>query len=151
MFYDILWTFLISFSPFGEARAGIPYGVSQELPLLLVFIIGLAGNLIVFPILYKAIEVANKHLWKHKTYKKSAIFLALRARTKTKNVIKKYGVWGLMVFVMIPLPITGAYIGTIAAFIFRINYQKAFLAVSIGITLSSIIVTILWPLLVSIF
>jgi uncharacterized membrane protein len=56
-----------------------------------------------------------------------------------------------MVFVMIPLPITGAYIGTIAAFIFRINYQKSFLAVSIGITLSSIIVTILWPLLVSIF
>ena len=90
MFYDILWTFLISFSPFGEARVGIPYGVARELPLLLVFIIGLAGNLLVFPILYKAIEVANKHLWKHKTYKKSAIFLALRARTKTKNVIKKY-------------------------------------------------------------
>mgnify|MGYP000373702696 FL=1 len=151
MFYDILWTFLISFSPFGEARVGIPYGVEHELPLLLVFIIGLAGNLLVFPILYKAIEVANKYLWKHKTYKKGALFLALRARTKTKNVIKKYGVWGLMVFVMIPLPITGAYIGTIAAFIFRINYQKAFLAVSIGITLSSIIVTILWPLLVSIF
>lgn len=151
MFYDILWTFLISFSPFGEAKAGIPYGVSQELPLLLVFIIGLAGNLLIFPIFYKAIESSNKHLWKHKAYKKSAIFLALRARTKTKNVLKKYGAWGLMVFVMIPLPVTGAYIGTIAAFIFRINYQKAFLAVSIGITLSSIIMTILWPFLVSIF
>ena len=151
MFYDILWTFLISLSPFGEARVGIPYGVAKELPLLLVFIIGLAGNLLVFPLLYKGIELANKNLWKNKMYKKSAIFLALRARRKTKNVIKKYGVWGLMVFVMIPLPVTGAYIGTIAAFIFRINYQKAFLAVSIGITLSSIIVTILWPILVSIF
>ena len=151
MFYDILWTFLISFSPFGEARVGIPYGVAHELPLPLVFIIGLAGNLLVFPILYKAIELANKHLWKNPLYKRAALFLALRARTKTQDVIKKYGVWGLMVFVMIPLPVTGAYIGTIAAFIFGISYKKAFLAVSIGITLSSIIVTILWPLIVSIF
>ena len=149
MFYDILWTFLISLSPFGEARVGIPYGVAQELPLLLVFIIGLSGNLL--DNVDKAIEIANKYLWKHKTYKKGALYLALRARTKTQNVIKKYGVWGLMVFVMIPLPVTGAYIGTIAAFIFRINYQKSYIAVSIGITLSSIMVTILWPLLVSIF
>jgi len=151
MFYDILWTFLISFSPFGEARAGIPYGELNGLPIMLVFLVGLVANLLVFPIFYKAIELANKHLWKHKTYKKGALYLALRARTKTQNVIKKYGVWGLMVFVMIPLPVTGAYIGTIAAFIFRINYQKSYIAVSIGITLSSIMVTILWPLLVSIF
>jgi uncharacterized membrane protein len=45
-----------------------------------------------------------------------------------------------MIFVMIPLPVTGAYIGTIAAFIFGISYQKSLLAVSIGITLSSIMV-----------
>jgi len=140
MFYDILWTFLISFSPFGEARAGIPYGELNGIPIILTFIIGLSGNLLVFPVFYKVIEIANKHLWKHKTYKKGALYLALRARTKTQNVIKKYGVWGLMVFVMIPLPITGAYIGTIAAFIFRINYQKSIIAVSIGITLSSIMV-----------
>jgi uncharacterized membrane protein len=140
MFYDILWTFLISISPFGEARAGIPYGELNGIPIIWTFVIGLAGNLLVFPLLYKGIEVANKHLWKHKTYKKSAIFLALRARTKTKNVIQKYGVWGLMIFVMIPLPVTGAYIGTIAAFIFRIDYKKSFLAVSIGITLSSLMV-----------
>ena len=69
-----------------------------------------------------------------------AIYLALRARSKTQKVIKKYGVWGLMIFVMIPLPVTGAYIGTIAAFIFGISYQKSLLAVSIGITLSSIMV-----------
>ena len=142
MFYDILWTFLISFSPFGEARAGIPYGELNGIPIILTFIIGLSGNLLVFPIFYKVIEIANKHLWKYKTYKKGALYLALRARTKTQNVIKKYGVWGLMVFVMIPLPVTGAYIGTIAAFIFRINYHKSIIAVSIGITLSSIMVAV---------
>ena len=140
MLQDILFTFLISFSPFGEARAGIPYGELNGLPIMLVFIVGLVANLLVFPIFYKAIELANKHLWKNPLYKKTALYLALRARIKTKVVIKKYGVWGLMIFVMIPLPVTGAYIGTIAAFIFGISYQKSLIAISSGITISSIMV-----------
>jgi len=141
MFQDVLFTFLISFSPFGEARAGIPYGELNGLPIMLVFIVGLVANLLVFPIFYKAIELANKHLWKKPLYKKTALYLALRARAKTQEVIKKYGDWGLMIFVMIPLPVTGAYIGTIAAFIFGISYQKSLIAISSGITISSIMVT----------
>ena len=141
MFQDILFTFLISFSPFGEARAGIPYGEIVGLPILLVFIIGLTANLLVFPIFYRTIEFSNKHFFKNKYYKKSAIYLSSRARTKTKTIIKKYGVWGLMVFVMIPLPVTGAYIGTIAAYIFGISYRKSLIAISSGITISSIMVT----------
>ena len=142
MFQDILFTFLISFSPFGEARAGIPYGELVGLPILLVFIIGLTANLLVFPVFYKAIELANKHLWKNPLYKRTAVYLSSRARTKTKTIIKKYGVWGLMVFVMIPLPVTGAYIGTIAAYIFGISYKKSLIAISSGITISSTMVAL---------
>ena len=141
MFQDILFTFLISFSPFGEARAGIPYGELVGLPILWVFVIGLTANLLVFPVFYKVIELANKNLWKNPLYKRTAIYLSSRARTKTKTVIKKYGVWGLMVFVMIPLPVTGAYIGTIASYIFGISYRKSLIAISSGITISSIMVT----------
>ena len=142
MFQDILFTFLISFSPFGEARAGIPYGELVGLPILLVFTIGLTANLLVFPVFYKVIELANKHLWKNPLYKRTAIYLSSRARMKTKTIIKKYGVWGLMVFVMIPLPVTGAYIGTIAAYIFGISYKKSLIAISSGITISSTIVAL---------
>jgi uncharacterized membrane protein len=141
MLQDILFTFLISFSPFGEARAGIPYGELVGLPILWVFVIGLTANLLVFPVFYKVIELANKNLWKNPLYKRTAIYLSSRARTKTKTIIKKYGVWGLMVFVMIPLPVTGAYIGTIAAYIFGISYRKSLIAISSGITISSIMVT----------
>ena len=142
MFQDVLFTFLISFSPFGEARAGIPYGELNGLPIMLVFIVGLVANLLVFPIFYKAIELANKHLWKNPLYKRTALYLSSRARTKTKTIIKKYGVWGLMVFVMIPLPVTGAYIGTIAAYIFGISYQRSLIAISSGITISSTMVAL---------
>ena len=141
MFQDILFTFLISFSPFGEARAGIPYGELVGLPIIWVFVIGLTANLLVFPVFYKVIELANKNLWKNPLYKRTAIYLSSRARTKTKTIIKKYGVWGLMVFVMIPLPVTGAYIGTIASYIFGISYRKSLIAISSGITISSIMVT----------
>ncbi len=141
MFQDILFTFLISFSPFGEARAGIPYGELVGLPILWVFVIGLTANLLVFPVFYKVIELANKNLWKNPLYKRTAIYLSSRARNKTKTIIKKYGVWGLMVFVMIPLPVTGAYIGTIASYIFGISYRKSLIAISSGITISSIMVT----------
>lgn len=141
MFQDILFTFLISFSPFGEARAGIPYGELVGLPILWVFVIGLTANLLVFPVFYKVIELANKNLWKNPLYKRTATYLSSRARTKTKTIIKKYGVWGLMVFVMIPLPVTGAYIGTIASYIFGISYRKSLIAISSGITISSIMVT----------
>ena len=141
MFPDILFTFLISLSPFGEARAGIPYGELNDLPILLVFVIGLAANLLIFPLFYRAIEFSKKYFSKNELYKKSVIYLSSRAKSRTKTMIKKYGVWGLMVFVMIPLPITGAYTGTIAAYLFRISYKKSLIAISIGVTISSIMVT----------
>ncbi len=141
MFKDIFFTFLISISPFGEARAGIPYGELSGLPILLVFIVGLTANLLVFPFFYRLIEFCNKRFLRNTYYRKGALYLSTRARTKTKKFLKKYGVWGLMVFVMIPLPVTGAYIGTIAAYIFGISYRKSLIAISIGILISSIMVT----------
>ena len=141
MFPDILFTFLISLSPFGEARAGIPYGELNGLPIFLVFVIGLVANLLIFPLFYRAIEFSKKYFSKNRFYRKSVIYLSLKAKSRTKNMIKKYGVWGLIVFVMIPLPVTGAYTGTIAAYIFGISYKKSLIAISIGVTISSIMVT----------
>ena len=125
MLKDIIFTFLISFSPFGEARVGIPYGIEHtDLTLIWVFIIALSANLLVFPLFYRVIEFFNNHFLKSKWYRKAAIYLSLRARRKTGAVVQKYGAIGLMIFVMIPLPFTGAYIGTIAAYIFKIKYKR---------------------------
>ena len=137
MYKDILDLFLISISPFGEAKVGIPIAIAiGNLTTTTILLVGVLGNLLVFPLFYKCIETSNKHLLKNKLYKKSAIKLSLRARGKTKNVIGKYGSWGLMIFVMIPLPFTGAYIGTIASYIFGMNYRKSFFAISCGIIIS---------------
>lgn len=152
MLKDIIFTFLISFSPFGEARVGIPYGIEHtDLTLIWVFIIALSANLLVFPLFYRVIEFFNNHFLKSKWYKKAAIYLSLRARRKTGAVVQKYGAIGLLIFVMIPLPFTGAYIGTIAAYIFKIEYKKALLAINIGVFFALTFIILVWPLISSFF
>ncbi|MCB9360851.1 MAG: small multi-drug export protein [Flavobacteriales bacterium] len=140
MLAEFITTFLISVSPLGEARVGIPYGVMNDIPVGWAFLVGWLANLLVFPIFFYGIRFSNKTLWKSRVYKKSAVYLSKRAKRKTKNSIDKYGLWGLMVFVMIPLPITGAYIGTLAAYILGMDYKKSFFAVTVGVTISSVII-----------
>ena len=138
---DLLYTFLISISPLGEARVGIPYGALKGIPIGYAFLVGWIANLLVFPVFYKVIQFSNSELWKNRWYKKFALFLSKRAKSKTQNSIKKYGLWGLMVFVMIPLPITGSYMGTLAAYILGIDYKKSLIAANIGVTISCIIIS----------
>jgi|TARA_B110000305_G_C19116731_1_gene482393 uncharacterized membrane protein len=152
MLLDILRLFLWSMSPLGEAKIAIPHAIeTSEIQIFWIFIIGLTGNLLVFPFFHKLIEFSNKHFKNNPLYIKMVRYFSKRAKTKTKDIIQKYGVWGLMIFVMIPIPVTGAYIGTIAAYVFRISYRKSLTAISCGIVLSSIIVIFGWPLFISLF
>lgn len=142
MIYDIVYTFLISISPFGEARAGIPYGVLNGLNPVIAFLVGLAGNLLIFPLFMFLIDAFNARLWRFKFYRKQNIKLIRRAKKGVGAQIQKYGFWGLMIFVMIPLPTTGAYMGTIAAYIFKLPRKEALLATSIGVVISCLIMAI---------
>lgn len=137
---DYFYTFLISISPLGEARVGIPYGVIRDIPVVYAFLIGWIANLFVYPLFHYILDFSNKNLWRSKLYKKFAVFLSRRAKKNTGKNIQKYGVWGLMVFVMIPLPVTGSYVGTLASYILGMDYKKSFIAVNVGVTISSIII-----------
>ena len=142
MFNILLFTFLLSISPLGEARVGIPYAILNDVPFAWAFIVGLIANLLIFPLLMLLIDTFNARFWPNRHYKKGVVRLSRIAKKRTGYSIEKYGFWGLMIFVMIPLPGTGAYVGTIAAAIFKINRQKAFWAVSLGVIISCIIMAI---------
>nr|WP_246849154.1 small multi-drug export protein [Aquimarina sp. U1-2] len=132
----MLW----SISPFGEAKVGIPYGMFNGVNIYLVFVVCFLANLMVFPIMIFFLEKINTYLLRWHFYKKSALFVARRAKVGSGDKIRKYGFWGLLLFVMIPLPGTGVYAGSIAAYLFGIKRRKAFAANCIGIFLSSVIV-----------
>lgn len=66
--------------------------------------------------------------------------MARRTKKGSGQKIRKYGFWGILIFVMIPLPGTGVYAGSIASYLFNIDKTKAFFANAVGIYLSSVII-----------
>lgn len=139
---DLLIAILWSISPLGEAKVGIPYALLNDVNIYLAFIFCFLANVLVFPIMIFFLNVINRYFFKWYYYKKAAIFVARRAKVGAGKNVKKYGFWGLMIFVMIPLPGTGVYAGTIAAYLFGMDRKKAFLANTIGIFFSCVIVWI---------
>lgn len=142
MLTDIFFTVLFSISPFGESRVGIPYGILNGLSPYLAFICGLAANILVYPILLGLVNTLDRKMWRFRLYKQQTVKLSRRAKRLTGSTIEKYGFWGLMIFVMIPLPVTGAYMGAIAAILFKFPPKQAFYSISLGLLISCTIVTI---------
>ncbi len=140
MIIDYIIAFLWSISPFGEAKVGIPFGLLKGLDKYLVFIVCLTANILVFPLMFFFLEKINKYLLRMHFYKKWALYVARKAKVGSGDKIKKYGFWGLIFFVMLPVPGTGVYAGSIASYLFKMEKKKAFVANTIGIFISSVIV-----------
>ena len=68
--------------------------------------------------------------------------LSIRIRRKLHKKVEKYGYFGLTLFVAVPLPITGAWTGTLGAWFFGMDKLKSTLAILLGVLIAGIIVTI---------
>lgn len=143
LLYDILIAMLWSISPFGEAKVGIPYGITKGANIYLVFVACFVANVFVFPLMFFFLDHVNRYLLQLRFYKKSALYVARKAKAGSGDKIKKYGFWGLIFFVMLPIPGTGVYAGSIASYLFKIERKKAFLANTIGIFISSVIIWVM--------
>jgi uncharacterized membrane protein len=78
-----------------------------------------------------------------KSYFLNRFFTWLFERTRSKTIDKyiKYGYWALILFVAIPLPITGAWTGSVAAYIFNIPFKKSWWLILLGIIIAGLIMT----------
>lgn len=137
---EIINGMLWSISPFGEAKVGIPYAILNGVNPVVAFLFCFIANVLVFPVMHFFLHFINKHLLGWRLYKIGAIKIAKRAKKGAGKNVLKYGFWGLLIFVMVPIPGTGVYAGTIAAYLFRIPKGRAFAANSIGIFFSCVIV-----------
>jgi uncharacterized membrane protein len=135
--------FLISMIPIFELRGAIPIGLlSYKLPLWKVFPIAIAGNMVPIFFILLFFGFITNLLSKIPVLKK--ILDALFARTRRKGaVIEKYEELGLMLFVAIPLPITGAWTGSLAAYLFGLSFLKSITFIFLGVFIAAIIVSIL--------
>lgn len=128
--------------PISELRGAIPIGVVLGLPLARILFLSIIGNLIpVIPLLMFLEPVSSKlrqfRLW-------SRFFKWLFDRTeKRAKIVQRYEALGLILFVAIPLPVTGAWTGCVAASLFKIKFRYAFFAIACGVLIAAAIVTTL--------
>ncbi len=128
--------------PVFELRGSIPLGVSFHLPLVKVYLFSLFGNLIpVIPLLL-FFKLFFHKLADLKFIGKFFRWWFARVERHSESV-RRWGFWGLVLFVSIPLPVTGAWTGTVAATLVNMNLKKAFLAILLGVCIAGCIVTLI--------
>ncbi len=131
--------------PISELRGAIPLGVSFGMPLAKAFWLAVLGNcLIVAPALV-LFEPVTGGLRKFKIWSRFFDWVFERTK-KNSDAVQKYEALGLLIFVAIPLPMTGAWSGVIAASLFKIRFRYAFMAILAGVFCAGLIVSSLCAL-----
>ncbi len=137
--------FLMAMTPIGELRLAIPVGLGiYQLNLFSVYLVSVLGNitasLIILTMLGFVSNILSKHFY---FFNRFFNFLFSKTRENHSLKIKKYGSYALIAFVAIPLPVTGAWTASLAAFVFGIPFKKAFPAITFGILIAGIIVSLI--------
>jgi len=137
---DQILVFLISLLPVLELRGAIPFGLAKGLRIEEVFFLSLAGNLLVVLPLLILFKYLLKKLERIKFLGK-LIHWWFKKVEKESKIIQKYGLFGLILFVALPFPGSGAWSGSIAAVLFNFSLKRAFLGIALGVILAAVLVT----------
>jgi len=137
-----LIVFIVSLMPILELRGGLIAAALLDLDLLPSYIISIIGNIIPVPFILWFMSSILKWMRASKHFSKIAKWLDKKVN-KHKASIEKYGFWGLVLFVGVPLPGTGAWTGCLIASVLEMDRKKSFLAAMIGIIMASVIMTVL--------
>ena len=135
-------TFFISMLPVGELRFGLPYGIALGLEYPLALMAALLGNMVPVPFIIVYIKRIFAWMRKHMP-RMDALITRLENRANLKGeTVQQYGHWGLLLFVAIPLPGTGAWTGSLIAALLNIRTSKAVPVILIGVCIAAMIMTL---------
>lgn len=135
--------FIISMVPILELRGGLLAAgpAFLNIPMWRAIPVGIIGNLLPIPFILLLITKIFDWMKGTKRLKPVVEKLEKKAMSQSAN-IEKYEFWGLVAFVGIPLPGTGAWTGALIAALLGIRFRKAFPAIVIGVCLAACIMTI---------
>ena len=132
-FLSIELTILLTAAlPIIELRGAIPVGISLGLSPIHATLISLVGSMIPVPFILFSIRPIFKYLKTTKMFKKLIHKLTNKSLSNNGGKIQKYGAWGLMLIVAIPLPGTGVWSGSLAAALLDMRFKWAFPAILVG-------------------
>ena len=134
---------LISSFPITELRFSIPYFILfEDISWDVAFVFSIIGNISIGIIIIYVIGPIMYYLKKYSYFAKPINYILRRTRTRS-SVINNFKLLGLIIFVGIPLPFTGVWTGSLAAYMFSISKKKAVFGIVIGVLISGMIVTAL--------
>ena len=143
----IFWTALLALLPISELRGAIPFAVAQGLPWYFALPFAAAMNALVAPICWVFLSTLHLVFLKlaekpfFSWYRKLFDSFVERARGKLRKGVEKWGWLGVALFVAIPLPITGAWTGTLGAWVLGLSKKRTMMAVILGVAIAGFIVT----------
>lgn len=130
--------FIISMIPILELRGGLLAASLLKVSAAKAIPICIVGNIIPIPFILLFIKQIFKLLKKTKVFHNLIVKMENRAMGKSDQ-IKKYEFWGLVLFVGIPLPGTGAWTGSLIASLLDVDIKKSSLAILCGIIMATVI------------
>ena len=133
--------FIISLMPILELRGGMLAATLLHIPYVKAFIICIIGNVLPIPLVLLFLEKIFELMGKWKFTKKIVDWLIKKGNSK-RGQIDKYGYLGLILFVGIPLPGTGAWTGSLVAILLGLDKRKSFICICIGVLLAALIMSI---------
>jgi len=140
------WIFFWSMVPWWEARYTIPLIAMelfkwewwQALPVALV------GNMLPVPCILLFFKFGEKFLRNYRFWTRILDWLFVHTRRRADAKIKRYEHLALIVFVAIPLPFTGAWTGSLIAYLFDLKFFRSLVTIFIGVIISVVITTLLY-------
>jgi uncharacterized membrane protein len=132
--------FLISMVPLLELRGGLIVASLLQIPITRAIPICIIGNIIPIPFILLFIRQIFQWMKKIRVFRGLVEKLENRAMSKSDS-IRKYEFWGLVLFVGIPLPGTGAWTGSLIAALLEMDIKKAVLAELLGIVIATVIMS----------
>jgi len=130
--------------PWLESRYVIPFAISslgwewwQAFPL------AVAGNMLPIPFILLFFRSFEKFLRNYKFWTRIMNRLFARTRKRADGKIRKYEYLGLILFVAIPLPFTGAWTGSLIAYLFDLKFSKSLITIFLGVIIAASVMTFL--------
>lgn len=136
-----LVTAFLAFLPISELRGAIPFAMANGIPWYIALPYAVILNALVAPACW--IFLSTLHTWFLRLHWYANFFnrFVERARNKLQGGVEKWGWLGIAIFVAIPLPITGAWTGTLGAWVMGLRKGRTLVAVILGVICAGLIVT----------
>ncbi len=141
VFGKFIQVLAVSMVPVAELRVGLPLAIASGLPFPLAFLASILGNMLPVPFIIIFIKKVFSWLREHWPRLNNFVTLLEKRAESKRGTIDRYGPWGLLLFVAIPAPGTGAWTGALIAALMNMKLRQAVPVIFVGVCIAGVLVT----------